>query len=755
MCQMSKCSLVNVNIECVLKVLGSLVTVIGIILAVILNLKYCLRDKEELRSSNCENFNQTTSSCALNSNALDDQLTKFVKAINIQRTRHFIFNLNISSDGLGNQTEKNLVNGNKWIWAIGDRGKRFLSLPYDDHLLSIKTLSLGKLEHSLDLNADDINMDGTIFTDCCMSEVLYDVIQKVRNGLALNKTDGKSFPKAKQDILCRQKLRDTPVFILTKIPGFSLLEIQAKFYYDCFPLGIYSCYCWSLVSFILASAITSIVIVTVIYHYCKQLSLEVPDKNYVNILKIPLLPVWINDKKKQQRFFRCFLVSVPFIFHIVAEICYAVKYGFSFRWNQFGVHFKTRSIIYEILIYIAWIAMLVVVCLEEMKIVREPRLIRTCLEHFASSTLRYVFIFPIFFISAIFLWFLFVWFCSMSAFLMLMTEVMLLTSAGIAIHIRTAPSYWINIVAGTFHVVSWLYTFLDRYQLIFKSIYSIGSRIDKEGYNWKIFRNTRQSYVEGQSPELSRCEIKYDLLRKIIEDELPSAQHVTKNIWKLFMPLGFIIFLGVFVHLIDKNTKIWFVGEYALTVTGVLLAKLPSNRCSARNKQHNLSQARQLALEEKLREYASTGKYPSTSQQSCCSPSSPQQSCCSPQDVAAESADRRERPLTSQQSRRSSLPAQDVAAESADNSMISAENAHRRRRKVIVHPHQHIMRMWLWMCLWQNRQIIENYPQRRSRVVHQVTPIARLVIKASVAVPRRVRPGRVQLGRSLLRFENL
>ncbi|XP_072176098.1 uncharacterized protein [Diadema setosum] len=611
---MSKCCRVNVNIRRVSTIVVVLI-VISIILAVILSSRTCLRDRVELRSSNCENFNQntSTSSCALNSNALDDQLTKFVKAINIQRTRHFIFNVILSKsfDGLGNYTEKNLVNGNQWVWAIGDRGKTFLSFPYNDHILSITTLSLGKLEHNLALNADDINMNDNIFTDCCMAEVLFDVIQKVRYRLALNKTSAELFPKDKNDILCRQKIRETPVLSLTLIPGFSLLETQTRFHYDCFPQGIYSCYCWSVISFILALGITSIMIVYVLYHYHKGrdssgvCASTVEDPKYVNILKIPLLPffLWVDGKKKRQRYRRVCLLAVPLIVYFIAEVCHVAIYQFRLRWNLFGIGFRRRIIIIDIIIInVVYIAGLV--ALFQWEKIRQWHCIGKMPG--VAGIIITILVFPFFFLRIV-------------AFFMLMIEGILFTVAGIAIHIRTVPTFWVNIVFAIFDVISSINAFVDRYQLICKSIYTVGNRIDKEGHFWKVFTDSCQSDAEGQIPEQPKCKISCELLRNIINNELPFAIYALKDFLRLLLSLGFIILLGAFTYVIDQETNIWFVGEYALTVIPLLLfeaKKLPRNACSSKNKERNLSEARQVALEEKLRKYADTGKYPSASPQS-------------------------------------------------------------------------------------------------------------------------------------------
>ncbi|XP_071503406.1 uncharacterized protein [Diadema antillarum] len=203
---------------------------------------------------------------------------------------------------------------------------------------------------------------------------------------------------------------------------------------------------------------------------------------------------------------------------------------------------------------------------------------------------------------------------------MLIIEVIALTLTGIAIYIQVVPAFWINIVVGIAHVIGAVYAFFDRYQFVFKNIYKVGSRIDKEGHWWKVFKNSCPSDAEEQSrPEHRKCEISCRLLRKIVQNELPFAHHAETSIRRLLSFLAIIILLGALTYFIEKETNTLFIGQYVLTVVPLTLLELrnlPRNPCSTKNKEDLHSQGLQRALKENLRKYAQTGEYPSASQQS-------------------------------------------------------------------------------------------------------------------------------------------
>ena len=232
----------------------------------------------------------------------------------------------------------------------------------------------------------------------------------------------------------------------------------------------------------------------------------------------------------------------------------------------------------------------------------------------------------------------------------LLLETLFLTVIGTVINIGFVQPFWVAAVGGCYFVVKTLQDFFDEYQNLFKNVHSIGTKIDRENTKYKIFsykcncstevtechiccedsplRISDKSYAISETGYLEsgpnkktiytkyntqiKCFIKFDVLKNIIKDQLPFGKHVKKLGIGLIILISVIGVVSLVIVFIDGKSAFSRIMEYvfALIPLGIAVkGKIARDPCSPPGKIKNRSQHDLHTLEEKLRDYAQSGRH--------------------------------------------------------------------------------------------------------------------------------------------------
>ena len=578
--------------------------------------------------------NATTTSppsCSVQLVSANETVDKLVDII----TNNYFLILRIDliypTDGSTGDSAKNVIHPNLWHWVTGKRGMSLLTFPYD-----FESLSLGALQHGIHemtitfIDNDSQNSSDTI----CVVRALFKLVGQVRQKL---EESGGSLPDRADDLICREVSLTPPFFRGTQIPGYSVFELQASSYYDCYGYvnetyfswpdsEIYSCYIVPVL-FVVTYAVLFIVLfykVWCIYAYSGDI-LDGDDTDNedgenadpgaddditdepVNILRIKLIPpvllVLAMNKRKHEKYFNLIywglMYLLPFLVYNIAFLVYVTRIDeFQYRSSLLGSSFNVVSV--WILDFLLANAMYVAGAALFLYFVYNNNLDDPEAEpyQFIGKMKKMKFYFLVVALC----------FFRFSATVMLLLEVLSLTVVGIAINIKYVGPAWINVAAGWLVFIISVVAFFDSYQHLFNKIYSVGTKIDRENLPHKIFKQPDNSQPQTKF-EISSC-----LLQDIIRKRLPLHLHFLNTVMHLIVAFAFLAIVAVIIIVIDRNTDISVIVEYLFTA-GSLIAvgagRIKGNPCSASGKEKNRSQDNLYNLEDDLREYARTGNYTS------------------------------------------------------------------------------------------------------------------------------------------------
>ncbi|XP_054755776.2 uncharacterized protein LOC129261759 [Lytechinus pictus] len=532
-------------------------------------------------------------------------------------------------DNLPDNSEQS--NPSVWHWGLGGRGRTFLHFPYVNKSLSLNTLSFGF--HWVNVTIDNIGALNESYSDGCLGYTLSKVLRQVRRQLT---NIGGASRDARDDVLCKERYLSLPLFRATLIPGYSLFDLQSSSYYKCWNImNIETCdqdNCVEDPSFTIEGTIVTIsfgitytlLLLALIWELWKVYSRDFDYQDEgsgkkVNILRINLIPpvllILASNETRHQKIvnvvYWSLVYAIPIVIYLVFFLIYVTTSEFAFRSSQRGEKFQQAHVwgldfvLANIFYLIGAIIFMYFVCKHRLSDQgneddNQERVNEEQNNHdnWQSKKVRLKY----YSVVAFFCFFRF------SATAMLLVEIIVLTSIGIAINIRYGSPVWINIILGAFVVVASIIEFFDSYQHLFSKIHSVGTKVDQD-HNLpnKIFEPTKDGFM-----------IQSSLLHDIIRKWLPFYSHVFNTIKHIIIGIVFLGIVALIVFFIDRTTQISSFVEYVVTAVPLVFAaagKLGGSSLTAGGKAKNNTQDKLLTLEKDLIDYAETGKYPEASKE--------------------------------------------------------------------------------------------------------------------------------------------
>nr|XP_054756452.1 uncharacterized protein LOC129262369 [Lytechinus pictus]XP_054756453.1 uncharacterized protein LOC129262369 [Lytechinus pictus] len=563
--------------------------------------------------------------CTKELNISDGTVQGIISRLNVTNDYVSLVRINLVfiDDNLPDNSEQS--NPSVWHWGLGGRGKTLLHFPYDNKSLSLNTLSFGF--HWVNVTIDNTGALNESYSDGCLGYTLSKVLRQVRRQL---KNTGGASQDVKDDVLCKERYLSSPLFGATLIPGYSLFDLQSSSYYECWNImNIETCdqdNCLVYPSFTIGCTIVTIsfgityilLLLALIWElwriYSRNFNYQDEGSGEsVNILRINLIPPVLlmlasNNTRHHKMFnmtYWALVYAVPFIIYFVAFLWYATRvdeYAYrSFqrgemftRTNAWGLDFGLANILYidgaVVFLYFIYKYRLSDNGTQGQFIEEQY--------NWKSKKTRVLYYIAV----VIFCFFRF------SATAMLLVEIIVLTSIGIAINIRYGSPVWINIILGAFFFVANIIQFFDSYQHLFSKIHSVGTKVDRDdSLQNKIFQQTGDG-----SPQL-QFTIESSLLRDIIRKWLPLYSHVFNTIKHIIIGIVFLVIVALIVVFIDRTTHVSSFVEYVVTTVPLVIAaagRLGGSSLTAGGKAKNSTQDKLMKLEKDLREYAQTGEFP-------------------------------------------------------------------------------------------------------------------------------------------------
>ena len=202
-----------------------------------------------------------------------------------------------------------------------------------------------------------------------------------------------------------------------------------------------------------------------------------------------------------------------------------------------------------------------------------------------------------------------------SSSLLLAGEILFLTLAGICINLLQIYPSWINIFVAISVFLVYIFKFFDSYQQLYCEIYKIVGKIDcdeKLTHKEIIFKHDETSNMTDTLPFY----IEQGLLKQIINKHLPFKIHFWNTFWHIivaFLAVG--VIAGV-VIVIDQTVQFQKWIEYAFTLFSLALVGLKKMSVFSglsESRKNNKKTIMLTELENDLKTYAQTGKYPEKS----------------------------------------------------------------------------------------------------------------------------------------------
>lgn len=575
-----------------------------------------LAEPARQRRSSTENAMFSTLNCTQQLFPMNETVEAIVdKLSDVTDDYVSLVRLNINN---GNPPEQN--DRVTWHWGLGARGRTMMYFPYDNRSLSLTTLSYGLHSVSISLNGDQLQNESV--SDSCLVYSLSKLVQQVR--LRVINSGGFS-DDVEDDIICKEWFSDS-CFAATKIPGYSIFELQASTYHECWNVNMtcvqgdcnmnrsFRIYCTFLrAAFGSTYVLLLLVLIGGLFHIYSK-AYNYPDGVFadsVNILQINLIPpanlMFVPKCSKgssdKQGHYKClymgywiFLFIIPFVFYLGAFLWYVTGDEYAYRSDKRGNVYK-NVFVWGLDFGLANILYIIGACIALDFIykyrIENPKLCIEIPNNFESKKLK------IAYCSGAFL----LCFFRLSAAVMLLVEILILAVIGLAINIKYGSPIWINWIVGVLVCIANVIMFFDSYQHLFNMIYSVGAKVDRDGgFEKKIFESTNDGSMQFT--------IKSELLRNVIRKWLPFWNHIFKTFAYIFVGTVLLVGLASVIIFIDRIANVSSLVEYLITAFPLVIAaavKFKGTSLTAGGKAKNRTQDKLLQLEEDFRKFAKNG----------------------------------------------------------------------------------------------------------------------------------------------------
>ena len=529
------------------------------------------------------------------------------------------------------------IHPNMWHWALDTKGEDLLKLPYDYSFFSFGTLARRICTVEVKVECDDDNIGSSMPPECVFEpllELVNDVSHTVRSEKENEEYEFVSLVKWQ---LCQEYSSTGNQFFGTKVPGYSIYELQARSEYRCHvpnetdyksdsDMIKHNCTTIHKLFYSISFVITVIVLIVwiglpmiretqnesqgdrrpsiVVTTNLPNTSRSNEEKT-VNILNISLIlpidlvyPAASEIKQNHRILVMClrkllmFVVySLPCTIYMVIYLIYVNKVKEYCIRRLFSDHDnKVYFLLDVILANMSYLIGLAFYCgltglYPKMNKKHPYSLIVLKIAVYALCSFR------------------------LSALIWLIIEFVGLLIYGIIINAGSVGPTWVNVISGVYFVLKTVLAFFDRYQRLFRNIYFIQIEINRENANQVEDNEKNRQAIDAKGvntcSQNTQSEIPVILLQEIISKYLPLGSHVIKTILFMIPPLVFLVVVTCVVSHVESNTNIAVLMEYFVVIVSsaaVASDRMTGKLCLSREK--NLRQEELNRLTEYLRSKA-------------------------------------------------------------------------------------------------------------------------------------------------------
>ena len=596
-------------------------------------------------------FGHSATKCSMNCRIIGYEKLekKLVKAVNNLASLIRLDFVNISTD-TNNSPNDSCIHPNMWHWALDSKGEDLMTLPYDYSFFSLGTLAHGICTEEVMVECDDDNTGSSMPPECVFEPLLKlvnDVSQTVEKG-----NEEYDFVSLVKSQLCQEYLFPVGIFHGTKVPGYSIYELQSRSKYRCHVkqpnetdfkgeldmIEEYNCTTIQKLFYSITFVITVIVLIVWIGHPMiretqkeaqgdQRPSIVVTTKRSkkektVNILNISLiLPIDLvypaaSEIKQNHRILAkylgkmlmCVVYSLPCTIYMVIYLVYVIfEKDYCTRRKWFDDSHKVYFLLDVILANILYLIGIALYCGLYQKVNKKhPISLKVNKKH--PICLKVIKKYQIFLIILKIVVFAL---CSfrISALIWLLIEFVGLIIYGIIINAESVGATWVNVISGFYFVLKSVLAFFDRYQRLFRNIYLIQIKIDRENANLVEDNEENRQAIDAKGVNIcsqnTQSEIPVILLQEIISKYLPLGSHVKNTILFMIPPLVFLVVVTSVVYHVESNATIAVLIEYFVVIVSsaaVASDRMTGKLCLSRDK--NLRKEELNSLTEYLRSKA-------------------------------------------------------------------------------------------------------------------------------------------------------